>query len=368
MTGWALVVGMVLLGACRTTAPAPGAPIAPPPAPPPVERYAAVLATPEPRDDDAARDWRGGRQADWEYLWRTGQSTVAGLCPAGSRAVPELAARARDGSIGTAHPLRMIDFDPGGTWTLLCQARGDSDGDGKVRSVWRSPGYVQGDQMSAYLVAGSGPGWPVDRLVATDPAGRFAAVRRGPCLELVDLREATAVVLPGADLRELLNGPVFQRAAAFAPDGRRMVYLRGGPAGGAVVRDLSTGAEKVVDPGMGFVRHVSFDDEGGALRVEGVAAEAGRGAEIRAPRPDCGAGSCQVFVYDGPLLRRVIPVEGGGPRLQEPLPTVFRPRDEEWPRGIWATRADGARLMVPGGQRDPFVGDVIPKGPLRWRR
>jgi hypothetical protein len=58
--------------------------------------------------------------------WRV---IAAPACVAGPpRPVPELARKAADGAIGTAHPLRLSERGKRADWYLLCQARRDTDG------------------------------------------------------------------------------------------------------------------------------------------------------------------------------------------------------------------------------------------------
>jgi hypothetical protein len=146
-----------------------------------------------------------------------------------------------------------------------------------------------------------------------------------------------------------------------------------------VVRELPSGRETSLDPGLGFVRNLQFDRTGRTLLLEG--GPDGRVQPLAFPSADCdGAGSCIVRPYEGPFARRSIPV-GGGPAVdiaefvhETPVaaalgpPTVSGPKDYDFVRGIWARRADGARLGVPGRKRAPLDDGPVPRGPLLWRR
>jgi hypothetical protein len=201
--------------------------------------------------------------AAYEQLWRTGRASAYGLCPPQPRAhrVPDLERRAIDCSIGTPHPLLFQRVASDGSWCLLCQARSDTDGDGKIHVMVGNHGETLGDDVRPYLVIGSGPGWTFDEFVAADPKGRYVAVREGACLEIVDTRTPSVLTMTDADLRDDGRlGP--HRGAAFDPRGERMLYLRGGATTRLVVRDLVSGRETQTDVGKGLVLDARFDPEG----------------------------------------------------------------------------------------------------------
>jgi hypothetical protein len=175
----------------------------------------------------------------------------------------ELERHAVDGAIGTAHPLLFQDVSPSGSWCLFCQARTDTNGDGKIELSVGHHGELTGDDASPYLVAGTGQGFEIDEFVSSDPSGRYVAFRRGACLEIadVDARPPTITTLPDADLRD---GGIFgpHRGAAFDPRHARMLYLRGGETSQLVLRDLATQREETIDRQPGLILHAGFDPEG----------------------------------------------------------------------------------------------------------
>lgn len=153
--------------------------------------------------------------------------------------------------IGTAHPLTLQALDPDGRWLLICQARTDTDGDGKIDIHVGHHGDLYGDAMVPYLVFVDGPGDAIETFVSRSRDGRWLAVIRNKALELVDAEVPGAprtVALVDADLRD--DGFPFgdARAASIADDGARMTYFRHTAAGDRIViRDLATGRERVVD-------------------------------------------------------------------------------------------------------------------------
>ena len=205
-----------------------------------------------------------------QQIWRTGRSTDVGLCPhAGTGPLPDQTERMSEGEIGTAHPLIFQEVATDGSWVNMCQARADTDGDGKIQVHIGDHGHAFGDTVRPYLVIGSGPGYAFDEILASDATGRYLAVREGPCLGLVDSRTRTLTSLPNADLREAdeVFGPA--RAVSFDAAGRQMLYLRGGTVGNRIVlRDLASGEERDLDPGPGNLWRASLDEGGMWITVE----------------------------------------------------------------------------------------------------
>jgi hypothetical protein len=217
---------------------------------------------PKPPDARSESIWSRGVAAAHDQLWRTGRASAYGLCPAqpSTRRVPALERRAADGSIGTAHPLLFEDVASDGRWCFICQARADTDGDGRIEVLLGRHGDVMGDDMLPYLVISSGPGWTFDEFIAADPRGRYVAVRKGACLEIVDTRGPSVVTLPDADLRAA-------GSAAFDALGQRLVYLRGGASNPIVIRDLGSGQQTEISGGDGLIIYPRFDPESRWVQV-----------------------------------------------------------------------------------------------------
>lgn len=196
----------------------------------------------------------------------------AAMAPTPAAATPAAPiAPARD--IGTAHPLTLQELDPDGRWLVICQARSDTDGDGKIDVDVGHHGDLYGDAMVPYLVFGDGPGDAIDTFVSRSRDGRWLAVIRNKALELVDANVPGAprtVVLTDADLRD--DGFPFgdARAAAIADGGARMTYFRHTAAGDRIViRELATGGERAVDvAGQGWRMWVTADGRWAKVGVQ----------------------------------------------------------------------------------------------------
>jgi outer membrane protein assembly factor BamB len=268
------------------------------------------------KDEPAAR----------EQLWRTGRTSALALCSAQAPRSLAVSGASDGAAIGTAHPLLFQEVSPDGRWVVVCQARQDSNGDGKIELSLGQHGDLVGDQARPYLVLGSGPGYAVGDVLARDAGGRYVAVREGACLSLVDTRAKTITTLPDADLREADNvfGP--SRAASFDARGTRMVYQRGGvPRPRVVVRNLGDGRELAIDPGAGDLFRASLDAEGAWVLLEFV--EGGswpKAITSLAPRTCRGRpGSFSVSGRtEGTIVKRVAPAIGGAPRE---IPGLLRP-------------------------------------------
>lgn len=207
-----------------------------------------------------------------EQVWRTGQSTEMGLCPkAGTHTMSAPAEAPKENEIGTSHPLIFQEVAADGSWVSVCQARADTNRDGKIEIHFGHHGDSYGDQLHPYLVIGSGPGVAVDEVLAADSTGHHVAVREGVCLSLIDTRTRAVTLLPNADLRDAdaVFGP--PRAVSFDAEGSRMLYLRGGvPHNVLIVRELASGKETKIDPGTVNLWRASLDASGGWIVLETI--------------------------------------------------------------------------------------------------
>jgi hypothetical protein len=145
--------------------------------------------------------------------------------------------------VGTAHPFVLRAVDPRERWTVLCQARRDTDGDGKIEVHTSHHGGLFGDAMAPYLILGGGAGTPIDAFVGASPDHRWVAILRGANLELVDSESGQVFAMPDADTESDHRPGSSHRAAAFA--GERLLYIRHRDRGDViVVHDLDTHLER----------------------------------------------------------------------------------------------------------------------------
>jgi hypothetical protein len=170
------------------------------------------------------------------------------------------------GEIGTPHPLLLQAAASDAGWVAMCQARADTDGDGSVTVAVGRHGDTSGDALQTYFVQGSGPGVPIDALVAVDPTGRYVVVSRGRDLVLLDTARNKEQVLAGGLTVDDPNPLGSHRAASFDGAGRRLAYfrLRGGKEQ-VVVHDLADGNEQVVTPVPGALWRAQLDPGGEVL-------------------------------------------------------------------------------------------------------
>lgn len=282
-------------------------------------RWLAALIESAPREawtsEVGPDEWTWAVRYARMQLWRTGRTSELGLCPRqpSIRHVDALDRQAADGSIGAARPLNFLGAAPDGRWTVVCQGRTGTDSNESVGGIVGGDGDLLGDQMPPHLVVGSGPGWASDEFVSSDLSGRYVAVREGSCASVVDTRTNQVVTLSNADMRD--NGLFGEhRAVAFDAAGTRLLYLRGGPKPTIVVRDLTTGGERIVDPGPGLVWTARFDPEGHGLEVTMI--PSGGWPEIMASHAKWGCGHRETkyplfnkLTPDGRL--HYLPLDGG---------------------------------------------------------
>lgn len=272
------------------------------------------------------------------------------------------------GEVGSSHPLLLRAVASDGGWTVVCQARSDTDGDGAIAVSVGPRGELSGDRLASYLVEGSGEGEPISAFVAADPTGRHLVVERSERLVLrdswnqseVDLSERGAVT--GTDKSPFAP----HRAASFSADGRRVLYLRRrGAREDVVVLDLETGAESVFEPGEGLLWRAEFDDSGEWLVMRVIDADTNADGRWSLPhgKPGPSESPCvsPVPTYRIPLVPpdkpsvRVARASGGPVRLVRGFISGFGPsavlrRQED--RALFVDRAGGPSELWSGSTCD----------------
>ena len=118
------------------------------------------------------------------------------------------------GDFGSAGPTYIRGADLGERWMALCQARTDTDGDGKIEIRVGHHGELFGDGMALFLVLGGGMGTRIDALASRSPDGRWLAVVRGGKVLLVDAETGDFFELRGAPGRARRSRP---RTSAWGP-------------------------------------------------------------------------------------------------------------------------------------------------------
>jgi len=209
--------------------------------------------------------------------------------PARSSAPARAASRAAPISgVGSSHPFFPLAAAPDGTWVALCQARSDTNADGRVQLRAGAHGELSGDRAQGFIVLGAGAGTPIDELLAFSPDGRYLAVRRAVGLWLLDSSTRSELPLSAGqvDLESDLAPFRGHRAVAFDPSSKRLLYVRRGPAKSEiVVRDLASGREQSSDPGAGEIWRAEFVSDGPWLLLHMVADDTNGNGKLEWPAP-----------------------------------------------------------------------------------
>jgi hypothetical protein len=264
-------------------------------------------------------------------------------------------------AIGTQDPLVLEAASAAGTWAALCQARRDSDGDGRIATVVGDVGELRGDDLESYLVLGVGLGDHISELASFDPSGRFVVVVRDRRALLVDSKTRKTTELTDADVRS--DGAPFRAHRAFSFDGAGMLlaYVRrsnGRPR--VLVRQLLTGREREVDPGAGELWRIELSADGRWVTLQMIIDDTNRNGRLEWPVPEVSRNRwrCQGPVphYDawlghGDALQAKIASATGGPaRLVPGLAVTLG-------EALVLRDAQGRLLLEDGGQLSELAND-----------
>lgn len=221
----------------------------------------------------------------------SGARLAARPAPSPARAAPAAAPpvgptfAAGSGVLGTAHPFVFVRADPRARWVVACQAREDTNHDGRIEVGIGHHGDVFGDEMKPYLFLGGGAGLALDDFVAAEPSGDRLAFVRGGRLLVLDAETRTTLDLSalGADASDDPNPFGGHRALSF--DGRgTLLYVRGeGERAVAVVR-TAAGAESIVSPGPGLLWRAGITPGGGFVVAHVVGKDANGDGALTIPK------------------------------------------------------------------------------------
>ncbi len=167
-----------------------------------------------------------------------------------------------------------------GRWFVLCQARDDTDRDGKLE-IQYDIHHNHGDLASPYLVLGTGAGELIDYPAAQSGHGEWLAVVRDKKLELIDAATFHRVVLP-ADLSndDEWTTTKNSRFISIAGNATRLAYIRTDNA--IVIRELPSGTERVV-PMTAKVWRATVDPTGHWAEVKVIRADTNRDGKVEWP-------------------------------------------------------------------------------------
>jgi len=190
--------------------------------------------------------------------------------------------------LGSPDPYWAAQVSPDGSRILLCQARRDLDGNGRIAS-WRGlEGEVGGDRLMPYLVNADGTESELDPVVGSDAGlSRLLVVRQGALLY------NDAVTRTVIDLRAPWRNPDPERGAMVAsidPKGRVLLFTRDG---GLVAWDVAAGVERAIDAGPGLVLKASIHPDGDWVVLEKVIADTDGDGVLDGPaNPDVPRDAC----------------------------------------------------------------------------
>ena len=262
------------------------------------------------------------------------------------------------GTIGGVGPVRVEAAAADGHWIVLCQARRDTNGDGRLGVSVGYHGDLGGDEVRPYVVRGEGEGELIDAFIDASADGRWLAVVAKNKLALWGTRSTERVDLSrlGA-LPTLGSHPLAPAPLSFDPASARFLYHRerAGQRRRAILRDLATGAEQVLAHGTGLLYGGYLPGTGEAvLLVHPARGHARLPATTLAPRGCRGNASSASFWGGSKLEHVVVPLDVPA---RAPTPRATEPPDERW----LATAPDGARVIAVA--RDDARRAVLWRGP-----
>ncbi len=175
------------------------------------------------------------------------------------------------GPIGTPHPFIFQSAAMDGRWVVACQAREDTNNDGKVEVRYGHHGDTIGDAVAPYLFLEPGAGERLEDVLLSDPTDRYLVVVRGGSLRLLDTHTRQDTELAASGTYPESRTPGSALPVSFSRDGKRLLLVRGGPdqKNQAVLIHLEDGRQQVVPHGSGELGQAALSDEG-AWAVFGV--------------------------------------------------------------------------------------------------
>lgn len=276
------------------------------------------------------------------------------------------------------------------SWTVLCEARADTDGNGALEVRVGPRGELRGDALERYLTLPSGELVPIDDFLVASDDSRFVVVRRAGRSEVVDMQGLGFTELPGLDARRERSLPA---RASFALRGHTLWFVRRVAAGtGAshelVERWLPTGDERVLHASAVPVFGVEVDATASYVVLEVPGSDDNRDGRLDAPeahaheRPPCAGPLPQARARrraadeTGLLL---VPRGAGRPRRVDDLALVVgerlirRPADgrllleRQGKVHVLGTVDCQGRVLFAEPERDLLLlGCALPKKPWRF--
>ncbi len=282
-------------------------------------------------------------------------------------------ARGSLGAFGSAPfagegPLLLEGVASDGGWVALCQARRDSDGDGKLGVSFSAHGEARGDALERLLVA-PGEELAIDGLLTSSADGRYALVLQRGALVLWDQQSRQSVDLTalGADARLSAESFAELRTAAFDASSQHLLYARTGEQGPRVVlRTLSDGSERELDPGPGPIWRARLDPGGAFAVLEMMTSDSNKNGRADFPAPllpaprACAAqpGRFHVWTDRGDRPETVLLPLNGAPAVHDPdlvMPIGDALLERDANGALLLDRAGKKRLLEPAACKGRIV-------------
>jgi hypothetical protein len=241
---------------------------------------------------------------------------------------------------------------PDARWLSVCQAREDTNGDGRVSVGNGDRG--DGDRTLRYLEFASGEEQVIDELLASSPDGRWLVLRLQGHVELYDSlsgtrRDLTAL---GADTRSEPNEIATHRVLAFTPT--TLFYVRTRDDGAELVRQtLEDGSERVLYTSPDPIARLRLDPAGKLATLNVARAQnAKNGRFIWPHRLDDAPSPCRTplsrYLAPNPAADAfstvVVDIETGHAELVEGLAGIYGD-------AVVRREADGSLWIVRGKAR-----------------
>jgi hypothetical protein len=274
-------------------------------------------------------------------------------------------------------PLLLEATASDGRWLAVCQARKDSDGDGKRTVSFGPRGDARGDALERFVIAPSEE-LVTEGLLSASANGRYALLLQRGTLVLWDSQSGRVLDLSqlGADARLSAESFGELRTAAFDANSERLLYVRAGSAGSAgqhvVVRDLRDGSEHELDPGPGPIWRARFAPSGTYAVLDMMTQDSNKNGRADFPAPllaaprSCAAspGHFHTFEGRGDRPETVLLPLNGAPAIHEPdlvmpVAEALLLRDETG--ALLLERAGKKRVLEPA----PCKGRVVHADALR---
>lgn len=151
--------------------------------------------------------------------------------------------------LGTEHPLVLQDGSVRWGWVVACQARRDTDGDGRESIIVDMHGEAFGDELKPFLMTVPGPGQPIDLYLGSSSTKQYVAFLSKKRLILFNAKTRHRIDLSslGARVWDDGNPTMPHPAVAFEHAGNRLAFVRRGGGGDDVILfDPDSGHEQVV--------------------------------------------------------------------------------------------------------------------------